>query len=224
MLRKAEKSSSAPMHPVKVLVTAFGAFPGMPSNPSSRLVAQLAKQHRARLARLGIELVTAELPVIFAQVPHDLAALLERTRPQAIIHVGVAGRRKLASVETRAVNRIGTLRPDAARTVSATARVLSAGPAQVAARWPAQRLAAAMNSMHPIARLSIDAGDYVCNQTLYLSLARTSGPVGFLHISRLRSRHRLRRTDGVARPSLAQLVTALAKAAVIVAREVRRQG
>jgi pyrrolidone-carboxylate peptidase len=30
--------------------------------------------------------------------------------------------------------------------------------------------------------LSRDAGDYVCNQTLYLALAHFEGPAGFIHV------------------------------------------
>ena len=81
-----------------------------------------------------------------------------------------------------------------------------------------------MNETRHVAALSIDAGDYVCNQTLYLSLAYSSVPAGFLHIPRPRSRRRMLSSEMESRPSLDQMVAALAKAAIIMATEVRRSG
>ena len=212
------------MPTVTLLVTAFGAFPGMPSNPSARLVAQLALRHRARLARLGIELVTRDLPVVYARMAGDVSHLLATIKPDAIIHVGVAGRRRMLSVETRALNRIGILRTDASRELSRSSGVVAGGRDQRACRWPATRIVAAMNETRHVAALSIDAGDYVCNQTLYLSLAYSSVPAGFLHIPRPRSRRRMLSSEMESRPSLDQMVAALAKAAIIMATEVRRSG
>ena len=52
----------------RVLVTAFGPFPGAPSNPTMALVRALERRHGKRLARLSISLHTRILPVRFAQV------------------------------------------------------------------------------------------------------------------------------------------------------------
>jgi pyroglutamyl-peptidase len=209
---------------VKLLITAFGPFPGMPNNPSARLVAAFAREHRNRLARLGIELVTAELPVVFATVGSALQETFDTVDPDAIIHVGVAGRRAKLSVETRALNRIGTLRSDAARLCATTPLVMHGGIAQLSARWPAARLVAAMNRSGAVTRLSIDAGDYVCNQTLYLTLARVRVPAGFLHIPKPRVERRRKCNKASPRPRLAQMVQALARAAVLMAVEARRRG
>jgi pyroglutamyl-peptidase len=207
---------------VKLLITAFGAFPGMPSNPSARLVAQFGHLQRARFARLGIELVTAELPVVFAEVAQVLTALVEDVKPDAIIHTGVAGRRAVLSIETRAINRIGTLRTDAARQVSLCSVVDPTGAARLQARWPAARLVAAMRKAGARTAISMDAGDYVCNQTLYLSLLRTRVPVGFLHIPRPRARRKRGFNTGTSRPRLDHMIAALAQVTVILAGEVRR--
>ncbi|MCX8253517.1 MAG: peptidase C15, partial [Beijerinckiaceae bacterium] len=51
--------------------------------------------------------------------------------------------------------------------------------------WPSARLRAALARAGHDARRSIDAGDYVCNATLYRSLAAGLAPrVGFLHVPR----------------------------------------
>ena len=197
----------------RVLVTAFGPFPGAPSNPTMALVRALERRHGKRLARLSISLHTRILPVRFAQVEDALTAALDELRPDVVLHLGLAGRRAALSVELRALNRLGTLRPDAARTFAASPRVAPGDPFQRVARWPAQAIRAAMDQF-AITRLSIDAGDYVCNQTLFLTLARTTGPVGFIHIPRPRKGERRR-------PGLEAMVEATAQAVVMMARAAR---
>jgi hypothetical protein len=54
--------------PLRVLVTGFGSFPGTRDNPTALLVHALGG-HRARLARLGVELETDVLPVNYAGMP-----------------------------------------------------------------------------------------------------------------------------------------------------------
>jgi pyroglutamyl-peptidase len=194
---------------ITVLVTAFGAFPGAPANPTVALVRELERRHGRRFARLSIALQTCFLPVRFAQVEGALAAALEELRPDVVLHLGLAGRRAALSVELRALNRLGTLRPDAARAFAAS-RVVSAGaPFQQTARWPASRIRAAMTPF-AVTRLSIDAGDYVCNQTLFWTLASFKGPVGFIHIPRPRK-------GGRRRPGLGRMVEATAAAALAMA-------
>ena len=194
---------------IRVLVTAFGAFPGAPSNPTLALVRELERAHGKRLARLSIALHTRVLPVRFAAVEGALTTALDDLRPDVVLHLGLAGRRAALSVELRAVNRLGILRPDAARAFAGSGVVLPGDPFQRLARWPAQRIRAAMDPV-AVTRLSIDAGDYVCNQTLFLTLARTSGPVGFIHIPRLRR-------GGRRRPGLAAMVEAAARAIITMA-------
>ncbi len=100
---------------IKLLVTAFGAFPGAPSNPTLAIARELERRHGKRLARLSVALHIRVLPVRFAEVEGALVAALEAVRPHVVLHLGLAGRRKTLSVELRALNRLGLLRPDAAR-------------------------------------------------------------------------------------------------------------
>ena len=194
---------------ITVLVTAFGAFPGAPSNPTVALVRELERRHGGRLARLSSALHTRVLPVRFAQVEGALAAALDEVRPDVVLHLGLAGRRAALSVELRAVNRLGTLRPDAGRAFADSGVVCPGEPFQRKARWPAQRIRAAMDPF-AVTRLSMDAGDYVCNQTLFLTLSRTIGSVGFIHIPR-------RGKGGRRRPGLGAMVEATACAVITMA-------
>ena len=189
-----------------VLVTAFGAFPGARSNPTLGILAGLSRQ-RARLARLGIDLRCLALPVVYDSIEPVLRSAAAEARPDAILHLGLAGRRRRLSIETRAVNRAGPLHPDAAR--RRPAQVLAPGaPPILRATWPAARLRAALAGAGHDAHLSIDAGDYVCNATLYRSLAADLAPrIGFLHVPRPPGRRPIAGA-GRRRPSLDEMTGA----------------
>jgi len=168
-----------------VLVTGFGAFPGAPRNPTLAILDLLRTRHAGRLARLGLSLDLRVLPVRFGAVAPALEEALAEASPDLVVHLGLAGRRRHLSVELRALNRISPLRPDAGRGFAPSALVERSGPALRPARWPAARLAQAM-AAHGPTRLSRDAGDYVCNQTLYLTLGQFKGPAGFIHVPKPR--------------------------------------
>lgn len=174
--------------PVRVLLTAFGAFPGAPVNPTKALARLVVARERKRLARLGIEIISAELPVTYAGAESRAQELVERYRPDAVLHLGLAGRRKALTLETRARNRVSILHPDARRAHSGRLLAETGGPGALPARAPTARtvaaMAGAMRGFRASCRASIDAGDYLCNLTLWATL-RTPAPVAtFLHIPR----------------------------------------
>ena len=208
---------------VGILVTGFGAFPGAPTNPSAAILARLAR-HRGRLAKLGIRLEIGILPVVFTEVEAALDALTHNPARilDCVLHLGLASRRQEISVETRAINRAGPLHPDASG--RRAAQVISPGaPLWLKAPYPASRIAAAMRTTGIPARPSIDAGDYVCNTTLYLTLAQSRAPLaGFLHVPKTRvpcvPTSRLRRR----RPTLENLTRAVVATVLVMARDTRR--
>lgn len=167
--------------PLRVLVTAFGGFPGVPRNPTLRLLAHTERQ-RQHLARLGIELHTRALAVRYGELAGCLRAASAEIAPDVIVLLGVAARRRRVSVETRALNFAHPLRPDAAK--RCPPRVLvPGGPAVLKATWPAARIRAAIGAAGVPVHLSRDAGAYVCNAALYHALYAGLAPcVGFLHV------------------------------------------
>lgn len=202
--------------PVRILVTGFGPFPGVRSNPTGTLIHRLETE-KPRFARLGIELALEILPTTFAEVAPRLEALERSQRPDAILHLGLAARRKLLCVETRAVNRVSLLRFDMRKASAKSAKVIANAPPVLRARFPAPQLAAALTRANIQSRLSIHAGRYVCNQTFYLSLAlSTAKAIGFIHVPRPARA----RTKG--RPSLDDLTRAVRIAIVMTAASVRR--
>jgi pyroglutamyl-peptidase len=206
-----------------ILVTGFSAFPGAPVNPSAAIIMRLLRRHARRLRLHGIRLQTAVLPVVYDQVTRELEELVARTHPDAIVHLGLASRRKQVSVETRAVNRLTTLHPDAARR-RAAARAVRAG------ELPALRSPLATPSLVTLMRrtgvptqLSIDAGDYVCNQTLYTSLASGGAPAVFIHVPRLTGVRHESDDDEAAWITLPALTRAVEAALVAIAAHMRRE-
>ena len=161
----------------RLLVTGFGAFPGSPRNPSETVVRALSR-HRAVFARRGITLRTQILPVLY-----DLkAAFAPAPAPDVIVHVGVAGRRRHVSIETRAHHRRSSRHPDASGRLPSSMRSGETPHHVVDAAWNARALAASLDRAGVPAKLSRDAGAYVCNAMLYRSLDSRLAPALFIHI------------------------------------------
>jgi pyroglutamyl-peptidase len=206
-----------------ILVTGFSAFPGAPVNPSAAVVMRLLERHARRLRLHGIRLQTAVLPVIYDEVARELEELVARTHPDAIVHLGLASRRKQVSVETRAVNRLTTLHPDAAKRRAAARAVRAGGLPALRSPLATPSLVTLMRRTGVPTQLSIDAGDYVCNQTLYTSLASGGAPAVFIHVPRLTGARHERDNDDAARITLPALTRAVEAALVAVAGHMRRE-
>jgi pyroglutamyl-peptidase len=204
-----------------ILVTGFSAFPGAPVNPSAAIVMRLLRRHARRFQLHGIKVQTAVLPVIYEEVTHELEQLVACTHPDAIVHLGLASRRKQVSVEARAVNRITTLHPDAARRRAAARAVRAGGVPALRSPLATPSLVTLMRRTGVPTQLSIDAGDYVCNQTLYTSLASAGAPAVFIHVPRLTGvRHES--DEDAPQITLPALTRAVEVALVAIAAHVRR--
>ncbi len=169
----------------RVLVTGFGPFPGAPTNPTLAVLRLLEADGIA-----GVDLALAQLPVTFAGVGPALREAV-RHRPDAVLLLGLATRRKILNVETLARNVVGGGTPDTDGSVPAASVLVEGAPATRAATWPAATVLAALREAGHEATLSDDAGDYVCNAALFHALGDELAPiVGFLHVPPLG-------TDGV---------------------------
>jgi pyroglutamyl-peptidase len=205
-----------------ILVTGFSAFPGAPVNPSAAIVMRLLRRHARRFQLHGIRLEAAVLPVVYDAVTRELEELVARTRPDAIVHLGLASRRKQVSVETRAVNRVTTLHPDALKRRAAAHAVRAGGLPALRAPLATPSLMTMMHRTGVPTHLSTDAGDYVCNQTLYTSLASRGAPAVFIHVPRLTGKRHEPDDDAAAAITLPALTRAVEAALVAIAIHVRR--
>jgi pyroglutamyl-peptidase len=189
---------------VRVLITGFGPFPGAPFNPSAALAKALARRRRPALA--GIERSTHVFATTYASVDRDVPKLFaQKQRPDVVLMLGVAGRRRQLCIETRARNAVSLLFPDASGHRPRHGVIKLRGPAALTGNAPFARLAGAAATK---ARLSRDAGRYLCNYVYWRALEHARGTrplVQFVHIPPVSAKpRRLRRSRKS--PTLAQLL------------------
>jgi pyroglutamyl-peptidase len=167
---------------MRIVIAGFGPFPGAPSNPSGRLAIALARQRRPALA--GIEITSHVFATAYSAVDRDLPKLLAR-KPDVILIFGLAGRRREVCVETRARNKRSILFPDV-RGYQPKHAVIEVGqPGALKGNAPFPRLLNVLRQNALPARLSHDAGAYLCNYAYWRALrhARDGRPlVQFVHI------------------------------------------
>ncbi|HEY0146130.1 MAG TPA: hypothetical protein VGB93_08245 [Methylovirgula sp.] len=166
----------------RILVTGFGPFPGVKDNPSAALMTAL-RARRGHFELLSIHLETHILPVVYHGLAARLAALTVGTAPDAILHFGVASRRKIISVETRARNHANCAAPDAQGDRPPSDMLDGKSEESLAVRIPAAGIAARIRAARIAAETSRDAGAYLCNATFYETLrSRKNLPAGFIHV------------------------------------------
>ncbi len=189
---------------MRVLITGFGPFPGAPFNPSAALAKAIARRRRPALA--GIERVVHVFATTYASVDRDLPKLFAQ-KPDIVLMFGVAGRRRQLCIETRARNTVSRLFPDASGHRPRHGVMKLRGPAALAGNAPFAGLAGAAG---PRARLSRDAGNYLCNYVYWRALEQVRGArplVQFVHIPPVSAKPRPRRRSNRP-PTLAQLLKA----------------
>jgi len=189
---------------MRILITGFGPFPGAPFNPSAALAKALARRRRPALA--GVERSTHIFATTYASVDRDLPKLFAQ-KPDIVLMFGVAGRRRQLCIETRARNAVSLLFPDASGHRPPHGVIKLRGPAALASNVPFARLAGAAGRQ---ARLSRDAGRYLCNYVYWRALEQVRGTrplVQFVHISPVGIKPLPRRRSKKP-PTLAQLLKA----------------
>ncbi len=193
---------------MRVLLIGFGPFPGAPFNPSAALVKALARRRRPAFAE--IVCATHVFATAYAAVDHDLPRLFA-LKPDVILMFGLAGRRRQLCIETRARNAVSVLFPDASGYRPQRDVIAPGGETALPAAAPFAGLLGAIRGHRVPARLSRDAGRYLCNYAYWRALecARGGQPlVQFVHIPPVSLKPRARRQNGHRGPSLAALVRA----------------
>lgn len=140
-----------------ILITGFGPFPGAPFNPTGPLVQRLARMKQPRT-----KIVTHIFETSYKAVDRDLPKLLKRYKPDAILMFGLASRARIVRIETRAQNALAVL-PDATGKVPKRNTIAKGSPAAVPMALPSQLMLQAVRKAGVRARLSTDAGRYLCN-------------------------------------------------------------
>lgn len=176
----AKRAKSAPR---KVLLTGFGPFPGIEANASALLVRRVLPRARRRWP--DIVLHGATLPTEWERGPRRLARVLAKLEPDIAIHFGVATRARGFEIETWATNRCATS-PDAAGRLPLSRYNDDDGPEMRPATLPVTAIVEAISAAGIPVSGSNDAGEYLCNRVLYVSLAQCAAGkgrrVGFVHL------------------------------------------
>jgi pyroglutamyl-peptidase len=162
-----------------VLVTAFEPFGGEMINASWEAARAIDGW------RCGVAVVTArQLPCAYGACVSEFIEAFERLGPSVVVMTGQAAARSMVCVERTA--RLGanaTTRDNR----GALGPVVPAGKAQLQTKAPAGAVARAIREAGVAARVSTDAGDYVCNHLYYgalhyLAQASPTTPAIFLHL------------------------------------------
>ncbi len=163
-----------------ILLTGFEPFDGAATNSSWDAVQLVARKWRG-----GATLVTACLPVEFVRAGDVLEALIIEHSPDLVIATGIAGGRTKVTPERVALNRADARIPDNAGVQPTDEVVLAGGPDAYFSRLPVRDMVARMVLAGIPAEISLSAGTYVCNETMYRLMHHVAErPIvaGFIHV------------------------------------------
>jgi pyroglutamyl-peptidase len=171
---------------LQTLLTGFGPFGTVISNPTDRLVGRFATETAP-----GHEITTCLLPTSFCRAPEIMAVTLERGGRDGspfdlVLMLGVAQGSPGWRVESCGRN-WSDARPDVDSYVPTAGPILPDAPEKIAVTLPVDDLVAALLRAGLPAVVSDSAGGYLCNHILFLTLHRlrqSAHPTcaGFLHV------------------------------------------
>jgi len=166
-----------------ILLTGYNPYRNAPGYNPTGVLARELNGRRIGDARIH----GAEIPVAVEDAGPRLRRLLDRTRPDAALAMGVAPGRPALSVERVALNVLDFSVPDNRGRRYRDRPVRRGGPAAYLSTLPCRAILAALRKEGIPAELSNTAGTYLCNfamSTLLDAFAAdgTRGPAGFIHV------------------------------------------
>lgn len=166
----------------RILLTGFEPFGEIESNPSQHVVETLG-----RVAFPGLDLVTAVLPVSYADAGNCIRGLIREHRPDHVLALGVAAKREEICLERVALNLDDAAGPDNDGIVRQGEPILPGGPPAYFSALPLAGLKTQLEAAGIPVRISNHAGAYLCNHAYYAAadeIARLGLPAGvvFVHV------------------------------------------
>jgi pyroglutamyl-peptidase len=159
----------------KVLLTGFEPFGKATLNPSGEIVKQIS----------GDNIVTAILPVAYAQSAEALLALIEHHKPDVVISLGQAEGRTHITPERIAINLDDARLADNEGVMRNDVPIVVGGPVAYESTLPIKEFVAAINDAGVPAAVSLSAGAFLCNHIFYVAQDRLKGTKvrsGFVHV------------------------------------------
>lgn len=161
-----------------ILLTGFEPFGGARVNASWEAVKGFQGETIA-----GHRVETLELPVIYDAIDAPLKAAIEKFKPAVVICFGEGT--ATIQIETVARNGYHPAKPkDNKGQRPPREKVVTNGKDVLKTGLPALEIANALNGSDIPARLSQEAGGYLCNECFYRLMAIETGPAvrGFIHV------------------------------------------
>jgi pyroglutamyl-peptidase len=165
-----------------ILVTGFEPFGGETVNASWEAAQKLEGwRHGDTVA------VARLLPCAYESSVKKLVNAIETLRPDALLMTGQAARRAFVCVERFAHNLDDATAPDNDGVLRRALRISRAAPEWLETRVSVRSVASAIKAAGIPARMSRDAGGFVCNHLYfgalqYLSEKRSAIPAVFVHL------------------------------------------
>ena len=159
----------------KVLLTGFEPFGTATSNPSGEIVKQISSDN----------IVTAILPVTYAQSAARLLELIAEHNPDVVICLGQAEGRTQITPEKVAINLDDARLPDNAGVQRSDVKILDDGPDAYFTTLPIKEMVDAAKAAGVAASVSLSAGAFLCNHVFYVAqnkFAGTKARSGFVHV------------------------------------------
>lgn len=151
----------------RTFITGFGAFLAVSDNPSSKLAEQTGRPYQV-------------LEVSYTAVDHFLASLSDASFDRLLM-LGVAANRDRLTPELFARNMIGKA-PDV-RGKAPLGYIEQGAPLLLESTLWTPEITSEIVAYDPQTKISMDAGDYLCNYLGYKALQRFPNKlVGFMHV------------------------------------------
>ena len=159
----------------KVLLTGFEPFGTATSNPSGEIVKQIS----------GDNIVTAILPVTYAQSAERLLSLINQHNPDVVLCLGQAEGRTQITPEKVAINLDDARLADNEGVLRNDVKILDNGPDSYFTTLPIKEMVDAAKAAGVPASVSLSAGAFLCNHVFYVAQNKFAGTKvrsGFVHV------------------------------------------
>lgn len=188
-----------------LIITGFDPFGGETVNPAWEAVRRLPDSVG------GFRLTRLQIPTLFAHAAQHVLEAAQADAPDVILCVGQAGGRSAVTPERIAINLNDARIPDNGGFQPSEQLIDPDGPDGIFSTVPVSAMAEAIRAAGIPGQVSLSAGAFVCNDTLYRLLRRyegTSTRVGFIHVPFLPSQAK----EGVPSMELEQIIAGLTAA------------
>ena len=158
-----------------ILLTGFEPFGTATSNPSGEIVKQIS----------GDNIVTAILPVAYAQSAERLLSLIKQHNPDVVICLGQAEGRTQITPEKVAINLDDARLADNEGVLRNDVKIIEHGPDAYFSTLPVKDMVEAMKAQGIPAAVSLSAGAFLCNHVFYVAQNKFAGSnvrSGFVHV------------------------------------------